>query len=114
VDEVAIQKAFRDYNDAFARNPTEAVGFWLLPALIVLPEEVISLNARGDLENLFAVWLADLERARYSHSEFVTPRVKMLNATTALYGVIANRMRVDGSVSARLGLTYLFRKFGGE
>ena len=109
----AIHQVISGYFDAFARDPAAAAAFYGEPTLIVLPNEVLALATRSDVENFLAKLLESLKPLGYSRTKLDAPRVKMLNATTALYGTVAIRMKTDGTELQRAGFTYLLHKGGG-
>jgi ketosteroid isomerase-like protein len=109
-ERVSIQKALSDYADAFSRSAAEAATFYGEPTLLVLPNQVKVLSKRADVEDLFAKTLAGLTPLGYSYSKFVDPRIRLLNATTAICSAVAVRFKADGTEMQRLGVTYLLHK----
>jgi ketosteroid isomerase-like protein len=106
----AIHKAVSGYYDAVSRSAAEAAAFYGEPALLVLPNQVRVLATRADVEDFLAKLLAGLKPLGYSYSKLLDPRVKLLNATTAIYSTIAIRFKADGSEMQRAGFTYLLQK----
>jgi hypothetical protein len=92
------------------RDSAAASAFFGEPALIVLPNQVIALSARADVEAFFDKLAASRKDSGYSHSKLGDHRVKLLNSTTALYSTIAIRMKADGTEMQRSGFTYLLHK----
>jgi ketosteroid isomerase-like protein len=109
----AIHQVVSGYFDAFARDPAAAAAFYGEPTLIVLPNEVLALATRSDVEGFLAKLLESLKPLGYSRTKLDAPRVKMLNATTALYSTVAIRMKTDGTELQRAGFIYLLHKGGG-
>ena len=109
----AIHQVVRGYFDAFARDPAAAAAFYGEPTVIVLPNEVLALATRSDVEGFLAKLLESLKPLGYSRTKLDAPRVKILNATTALYSTVAIRMKTDGVELQRAGFTYLLHKGGG-
>ena len=108
----AIHQVVGAYYEAFARDPAAAAAFYGEPALIVLPNEILTLATRGDVEAFLAKLLGSLKPLGYSSTRLSVPRVKMLNSTTALYCTVAIRMKTDGTELQRAGFTYLLHKGG--
>jgi ketosteroid isomerase-like protein len=106
----AIQKVLSAYYDAVSRSAAEAATFYGEPTLLVLPTQVTVLSKRADVEEFLAKIFAGLKPLGYSHSKILDPRIKMLNATTALYSTSAIRFKTDGTEMQRAGFTYLLRK----
>lgn len=103
-----IQGVLSSYYDT--RDPAAASAFFGEPALVVLPNQVVALGTRADVEAFFERLVASRKLSGYSHSKLGDHRVKLLNATTALYSTIAIRMNVDGKEMQRSGFTYLLHK----
>jgi ketosteroid isomerase-like protein len=106
----AIHQVVSGYYDAFARDSAAAAAFYGEPTLIVLPNQVIILATRPDVEAFLAKSLASLKPLGYSYSKVVDPRTKLLNATTSIYSTIAVRSKADGTEMQRAGFTYLLQK----
>jgi len=87
-----------------------ASAFFGEPTLIVLPNQVVALSTRADVEAFFDKLVASRKGSGYSHSKLGDHRVKLLNSTTALYSTIAIRMKEDGTEMQRSGFTYLLQK----
>src|SRR5262245_21088716 len=105
-----IHQVVGAYYDAFARDPAAAAAFYGEPTLIVLPNEILTLATRGDVEAFLSKLLASLKPLGFSSARLSAPRVKMLNLTTALYGTVAIRMKTDGTELQRAAFTYLLHK----
>jgi ketosteroid isomerase-like protein len=108
----AIHQVVSGYYDAFARDPATAAAFYGEPTLFVLPNEVLALPTRSNVEAFLAKLLESLKSLGYSRTKLDVPRVKMLNSTTALYSTVAIRLKTDGTELQRAGFTYLLHKGG--
>ena len=106
----AIHKVLSDYYDAFGRDSAAASAFFGEPTLIVGPNQVVMLSTRADIEARFDGAVASLRRYGYSHSKFSDYRVKLLNSTTALVGLVAILIKTDSTEMQRRGWTYLLNK----
>ena len=111
-DKASIHEVVAGYYDTFARNSTAAAAFYGEPALVVLPDEVLSLPTRKHVEDFLAKALSSLKAFGYSSTRMSDSRVKMLNPTTALHGTVAVRMTSDGTEFERAAFTYLLHKGG--
>jgi hypothetical protein len=106
----AIHDVVSGYYDAFGRDSAAASAFYGEPTLIVIPNQVILLRTRADVEASLDELVATLKASGYSHSKLGEHRVKLLNPTTALYSTVAIRMKADGTELQRSGFTYLLHK----
>ena len=106
----AIHKVLSGYYDAFGRDTAAASAFYGEPTLIVLPDQVVMLSTRADVEAFFDKFVAGLKSSGYSHSKLGDHHVKLLNSTTALYSTVATRMKADGTEMQRSGFIYLLHK----
>jgi ketosteroid isomerase-like protein len=105
----AIKNVLGGYYDAFGRDSAAAAAFFGEPIVIVQRNQVIILNTRAELAASFDATTANRKALGYSHSKFDDYRVKLLNPTTALVGLVAILIKTDGSEMQRLGWTYLLR-----
>lgn len=103
-----IHRVLSSYYDT--RDSAAASAFFGEPALIVLPNQVVTLSTRPDVEAFFDRLAASRKGSGYSHSKLGDYRVKLLNSTTALYSTVAIRMKADGTEMQRSGFTYLLHK----
>ena len=107
-----IHEVVRGYYEAFGRDSAAAAAFFGEPSLIVSPTEVIAVSTRAELASTLDKFAANLKAQGFSHSKVSDPRVKLLNPATALYGMVAIRMKADGTELQRAGFTYLLHKGG--
>ena len=98
------------YFEAFAHDPAAASVFYGEPALIVTPTQVITLSKRADVEAVLAKTLRDLQTLGYSHTQMAESHTRMLNSNSALYDVIAERLKGDRTIMERSGFTYCLHK----
>ena len=71
----AIHQVVGAYYEAFARDPAAAAAFYGEPALIVLPNEILTLATRGNVEAFLAKLLGSLKPLGYSSTRLSVPRV---------------------------------------
>ncbi len=109
-DEQAIHQVVSGYYHTFVSDPVGAATYYGAPALVVLPNEVVFLATRKDVEPFLTKGRNDLKARGYLNTKMYASRIKRLNATTALYGTIAIRMKVDGAELERAAFTYLLHK----
>jgi ketosteroid isomerase-like protein len=109
-DRDAIHDVVNGFYDALGRDSAAASAFYGEPTLIVIPDQVIMLRTRADVEASFDEFVATLKASGFSHSKLGEHRVKLLNPTTALYSTVAIRMKADGTELQRSGFTYLLHK----
>jgi hypothetical protein len=109
-DDNAIDRVVRGYYAAFSRDPATASTFYGEPAIFISEQGLNVLMKRADVEARLAKVLSELKRLGYSYSKLADPRIKMLNAATALYSVVAVRCKEDGGELQRAGFTYLLHR----
>ena len=98
------------YVEAFAHDPAAASLFYGEPVLIVTPTQVITLSKRADVEALLDKTLTDLKSRGYSHTQVAKHHTRMLNSNSALYEIVAERIKGDGTIMERSGFTYCLHK----
>jgi ketosteroid isomerase-like protein len=106
----AIQQVVSGYYDALSRDPIEAASFYGEPVIVVLPNEVLPLNKRADVEAFLTKLLGPFKSLGFSHATVSDPRIKMLSETAAIFSTVAIRYKTDGSELPRGGFTYLLHK----
>ena len=106
----SIQSVMTAYVEAFAHDPAAASLFYGEPVLIVTPTQVITLSKRADVEALLDRTLTDLKSLGYSHTQVAKHHTRMLNSNSALYEVVAERIKRDGTIMERSGFTYCLHK----
>lgn len=107
----AIQGVMSGYYDVFGRDSAAAAAFYGEPTLIVLPDQVIALSKRADIETFLDKFVASLKPLGYARSKMEgVPRIKLLNATTALFSTVALRLKADGTEMQRVSFTNLLQK----
>ena len=109
----AIHDVVSGYYDAFGHDSAAASAFCGEPTLIIIPDQIILLRTRTDVEAAFDQLVATLKASGYSHSALGEHLVKLLNPATALYSTVAIRMKADGTELQRSGFTYLLHKGNG-
>jgi len=98
------------YVEAFSHDPAAASLFYGEPVLIVTPTQVITLSRRADVKALLDKTLTDLKSLGYSHTQVAKHHTRMLNSNSALYEVVAERIKGDGTIMERSGFTYCLHK----
>jgi hypothetical protein len=106
----SIDSVMNAYFEAFARDPAAASVFYGEPVLIVTATQVITLPKRADVEVVLDKTLRDLKILGYSHTQMAESHTRMLNANSALYEVVAERLKSDQTIMERSGFTYCLQK----
>jgi hypothetical protein len=106
----SIQSVMTAYVEAFAHDPAAASLFYGEPVLIVTPTHVITLSKHADVEALLEKTLTDLKSLGYSHTHVAKHHTRMLNSNSALYELVAERIKGDGTIMERSGFTYCLHK----
>jgi ketosteroid isomerase-like protein len=106
----SIDSVMSAYFEAFAHDPAAASAFYGEPVLIVTPTQVITLAKRADVEAVLDKTLRDLKILGYSHTQMAESHTRMLNANSALYEVVAERLKADQTIIERSGFTYCLQK----
>jgi hypothetical protein len=99
----AIHQVVGAYYEAFARDPAAAAAFYGEPALIVLPNEILTLATRGDVEAFLAKLLGSLKPLGYSSTSPTRQDAKFDNRTV-LHGRNSNENRWDRIAKGRVHL----------
>ena len=113
-EKAAVDRAWRDYVEAFSRGDlSTVVQHCNVPFVVIRPQDVRVLPTTADVEKSYGAALQNLKERGYSHSELLEVHVRLLGATVALVSSVFKRYKTDGSELATLGATYLLRKTDG-
>jgi ketosteroid isomerase-like protein len=111
----AVEDTLRAYEQAWSRlDGHAAASFYYEPAMRVANGGPVVRATRSDQEVFFNGFLPALAKAGYARSAFEELQIRLLDANTAIASGVTVRYRADGSVFARVGVTYgLWRTSGG-
>ena len=111
----AIEATLRAYEQAWSRHDArEVAGFYYEPAVRVTAGGPVVRATRKDEEEFFATFLPALVKSGYARSTWDSLQVRMLDANTAVASGVTVRNRGDGSVFARVGVTYALYRTGAR
>jgi uncharacterized protein (TIGR02246 family) len=103
----AVEATLHAYEAAWSRHDGRAVAaFYYEPALRVTPTGPVVRATRQDEERFFEGFLTGLVNSGYQRSVWQSLEVRLLDANTAIASGVTVRYRADGSVYARVGVTY--------
>lgn len=104
----AVESTLRAYEDAWSHHDAAAAAsFYYEPAMRVTSGGPVVRATRRDQETFFKTFLAALVKAGYERSAWESLSIRLLDPRTAIASGVTVRYRSDGSVFARLGVTYL-------
>lgn len=114
VDEIGVRAWFDEYLSAFAalgRGESDEVGtllgYYGAPLFLATDDAASALTTADEIVGFARRQVDGMRAANYSHSDTLSSKVVVLNATRALYNAEFMRRSRDGSEIGRLGVTYL-------
>jgi hypothetical protein len=106
-DGVRAVDTLRKYEQAWSRLDGHAAAiFYYEPAMRVTNGGPVVRSTRSDQEAFFNGFLPALAKSGYARSAFEQLQVRLLDSKTAIASGVTVRYRADGSVFARVGVTY--------
>jgi uncharacterized protein (TIGR02246 family) len=106
----AVEQTLRAYEQAWSRHDGRAVAsFYYEPAMRVTSGGPVVRATRKDQEAFFENFLSALVKGGYERSSWESLQVRLLDPQTAIASGVTVRYRADGSVFARVGVTYALR-----
>jgi uncharacterized protein (TIGR02246 family) len=107
-EQSAVESTLRAYEDAWSHHDAAAAAsFYYEPTMRVTTGGPVVRAKRQDQENFFKSFFRGLVKGGYDHSAWESLSVRLLDPRTAIASGVTVRYRADGSVFARLGVTYL-------
>ncbi len=105
--EAAVEATLRAYEQAWSRDDARAAAsFYCEPAMRVTAGGPVVRATRKDEEAFFNNFLSALANSGYVRSKWESLEVRLLDAKTAIASGVTVRYRANGSVFARVGVTY--------
>jgi ketosteroid isomerase-like protein len=103
----AVEDTLRAYEQAWSHlDAHAAASFYYEPAMRVTNGGPVIRATRSDQEVFFNGFLPALAKAGYTRSALEELQVRLLDPNTAIASGVTVRYRADGSVFARVGVTY--------
>ena len=103
----AVEDTLRAYEQAWSRlDGRAAAAFYYEPSMRVAAGGPLVRSTRSDQEAFFKGFLGALAKSGYARSAFEELQVRMLDPNAAIASGVTVRYRADGSVFARVGVTY--------
>lgn len=104
----AVNQVLADYYRDFSSLDVQAIlPYFNEPSLLVGRQGVIPIPDHTALVAVFGPVMQDLRTKGYGRSEFELTSVKLLGSSAALVSGTAVRLRVDGELLERVGVTYV-------
>ena len=105
--EKAVQRTLEDYEDAWSRHDAHAIAsFYYEPAIRITAAGPVVRATRAEQEHAFNKFLPGLVRSGYDRSRWESLQIRLLDSNTAVASGVTVRYRSDGSLFARIGVTY--------
>jgi ketosteroid isomerase-like protein len=106
-EQSGVESTLRAYVGAWSRHDAAAAAsFYYEPAIRVTAGGPVVRATRRDQEAFFRTFLPALVKGGYDRSAWESLSVRLLDPKTAIASGVTVRYRADGSVFARLGVTY--------
>ena len=103
----AVEDTLRAYEQAWSHlDGHAAASFYYEPAMRVTNGGPVVRATRSDQEAFFNGFLPALAKSGYTRSALEELQVRLLDPNTAVASGVTVRYRADGSVFARVGVTY--------
>ncbi len=105
-----VEGTLHAYEEAWSRHDGHAVAsFFYEPAVRVTNGGPTVRSTRKEEETFFNNFLPALVKSGYERSSWESLQVRLLDSQTAIASGVTIRYRADGSVFARVGVTYALR-----
>ncbi len=103
----AIARTLEAYEEAWNRHDAHEIArFYYEPAMRVTTGGPVVRTTRQEEEAFFRNFLSGLVKGGYERSVWESLSIRLLDPNTAIASGVTVRYRADGSVFARLGVTY--------
>ncbi len=107
-EQSAVERTLRAYEEAWSHHDAQAIAtFYCEPAIRVTAGGPVVRAKRQDQEAFFRSFVPALVKSGYDRSMWESLSIRLLDPKTAIASGVTVRYRADGSVFARLGVTYL-------
>jgi len=106
-EQSVVESTLRAYEDAWSHHDAAAAAsFYYEPTMRVTAGGPVVRAKRKDQEDFFKSFFPGLVKGGYDHSAWESLSIRLLDPMTAIASGVTVRYRADGSVFARLGVTY--------
>jgi ketosteroid isomerase-like protein len=107
----AVEGTLRAYEEAWSHHDAAAAAsFYYVPSVRVTAGGPVVRATQEDQQMFFETFLPALVKSGYDRSKWESLEVRLLDPNTAIASGLTIRYRTDGSVFARLAVTYALYK----
>ena len=110
-DQAEVLRVLNEYYSAFSTLKVEAVlPYFLEPSLLIGPQGAFAATTHTLLATAVTPAMEGLRARGLGRTELSVRNLKLLNATTALVGGVAQRYKIEGQKLDQAGVTYVLYK----
>ncbi|HTS25333.1 MAG TPA: hypothetical protein VMH81_05640 [Bryobacteraceae bacterium] len=110
-EQAAVVKVLNEYYSAFSTLEVEAVlPYFLEPSLLIGSQGAFAATTHTLLATAITPAIEGLRARGFGRSELSVRNLKLLSATEALVGGVAQRYQIDGAKLDQAGVTYVLHK----
>jgi hypothetical protein len=106
-----VIRVLNEYYSAFSTLKIEAIlPYFLEPSLLIGPQGAYAATTHGLLATAISPAIEGLRVRGLGRTELIVRNIKLLSATSALVGGVAQRYKTDGDKLDQAGVTYVLYK----
>ena len=110
-DQAEVVRVLNEYYREFSTLNVEAVlPYFLEPSLLIGPQGAFAATTHALLPTAFTPAIEGLRARGLARTELSVRTLKLLSATAALVGGVAQRYKIDGEKLDQAGVTYVLHK----
>jgi len=110
-EQAVVVHVLNEYYSAFSTLKVEAVlPFFLEPSFLIGPQGTFAATTHSLLATAISPAIEGLRARGLGRTELSVGSLKLLSATAALVGGIAQRYKIDGEKLDQAGVTYVLHK----
>jgi hypothetical protein len=110
-DQAEVVRVLNEYYSAFSTLKIEAVlPYFHEPSLLIGPQGAFAATTHTLLATAFTPAIEGLRARGIGRTELIVRNLKLLSATAALVGGVAQRYKIEGQKLDQAGVTYVLYK----
>ena len=110
-DQAEVVRVLNEYYREFSTLNVEAVlPYFLEPSLLLGPQGAFAATTHTLLATAFTPAIEGLRARGIGRTELIVRNLKLLSATAALVGGVAQRYKIEGQKLDQAGVTYVLYK----
>ena len=110
-DQAEVVRVLNEYYDAFGTLKIEAVlPYFHEPSFLIGPQGTFAATSHSLLATAITPAMEGLRARGLGRTELSVRNLKLLSATAALVGGVAQRFKIDGQKLDQAGVTYVLYK----